>query len=38
VISIGGTFCNSRKDSPSLAANKVRVLPVRLFWVYSLGN
>jgi hypothetical protein len=38
VILIGGTFCNSHEDFPFLAAYKVRVLPVRLFLVYSLRN
>jgi hypothetical protein len=38
VISKGGTFCSSREDFTSLAAYKLRVLPVRLFLVYNLEN
>jgi hypothetical protein len=38
VISTRETFCNIREDFPYLAANKARVLPVRLFQICNLGN
>jgi hypothetical protein len=38
VISTGETFCNIHEDFPSLAAYKMRVLPVRLFQVCNLKS
>jgi hypothetical protein len=36
MISVGGIFCSSREDFPSLPICKVRAQLERLFWSISL--